>query len=63
MILNIFDDLQDFFSPVVDFFVNIWHSIQDFFLQYMSQGAFNIFIFISIVAIILFVVLAIINRD
>ena len=23
MILNIFDDLQDFFSPVVDFFVNI----------------------------------------
>lgn len=62
MILNIWDDTVDFFEPIITFFKNIWNDINTFLLQYMSQDVLNIFVFGIIVAIILFVVLAIINK-
>ena len=63
MLLNIMSDFNNFFKPVIVFFEDLWNSIHDFLLQYMSEDVFNIFIFIIIIAIILFIVLAIINRD
>ena len=63
MILSIWTDIQDFFRPVTDFFTDLWNSIRDFLLQYMSQDVLTILIFGIVVAIILIVVLAIMNKN
>ncbi len=63
IIANILDDVLDFFSPVIDLFKDLWTDISNFFLQYMSQNVFNILVFGIVVAIILIIVLAVINRD
>ncbi len=63
MILSIWTDIQEFFRPITDFFGDLWNSIRDFFLQYMSEDVLTILIFGILVAIILIVVLAIMNRN
>ena len=63
IIANILDDVLDFFSPVIDLFKDLWTDISNFFLQYMSQNVCNILVFGIVVAIILIIVLAVINRD
>ena len=63
MILNVWDDIMIFFDPIIDFFKELWTTIQDFLLQYMSQDVLNILIFGIVVAIVLIVILAIINKD
>ena len=63
IIANVLDDLLDFFAPVIDLFKDLWTDISNFFLQYMSQNVFNILVFGIVVAIILIIVLAVINRD
>lgn len=63
MILSIWTDIQDFFRPVTDFFTDLWNSIRDFLLQYMSQDVLTILIFGIVVAIILIIVLAIMNKS
>lgn len=63
MILSIWTDIQDFFRPVTDFFIDSWNSIRDFLLQYMSQDVLSVLVFGIVVAIILIVVLAIMNRN
>ncbi len=63
MIINIWDDITIFFKPVIDFFKDLWTTMQDFLLQYMSQDVLNILIFGIVVAIILIIILAIINRE
>lgn len=62
MILDIWQDTLDFFEPIVTFFKNIWNDINTFLLQYMSQDVLNIFVFGILIAIILFVILAVMNR-
>ena len=63
MISSIWTDIQDFFRPITDFFIDLWNSIRDFLLQYMSQDVLTILIFGIVVAIILIVVLAIMNKN
>ncbi len=59
---NIFNELLEFFRPVLDFFKDIWADIQSFFLQYVSEDVFNILVFGIVVAMVLIIVLAVINR-
>ena len=63
MILSIWTDIQDFFRPITDFFTDLWNSIRDFLLQYMSQDVLSVLVFGIVVAIILIIVLAIMNRN
>lgn len=63
IILSMFDPIIDFFKPIITFFKDIWNDINSFLLQYLSQDVLNIFIFGILVAVILIVVLAIINRN
>ena len=63
LILDVLSDITDFLEPVITFFKNIWNAFQNFFLQYMSQDVLTILIFGIVVAIILIVVLAIMNRN
>ena len=63
MILSIWTDIQDFFRPVTDFFTDLWNSIRDFLLQYMSQDVLTVLVFGIVVAIILIIVLAVMNRN
>ena len=63
MILSIWTDIQDFFRPITDFFTDLWNSIRDFLLQYMSQDVLTVLVFGIVVAIILIIVLAVMNRN
>ncbi|HIR75126.1 TPA: hypothetical protein IAB95_06485 [Candidatus Ventrenecus avicola] len=63
LILSVLSDIEYFFRPVIEFFGDLWNTIKDFFLQYMSENVFNILIFGIGVAILLIIVLAIMNRD
>ena len=60
--LDILDAASDFFHPIISFFQGIWDQIRSFLLQYMPGDVINIFIFGILIAIILIVVLAIVNR-
>ena len=62
-ILTLKGDLNVFFDDISKFFINIWNSIEGFFLQYMSQQIFNVFIMAIIIIIITFIFIAIINRN
>lgn len=63
MLTTLWDEIGNFFDPIIDFFRDLWTSIQDFLLQYMSQEVLNIFILLILVGIVMFVVLAIINKN
>ena len=63
MILSIWTDIQDFFRPITDFFTDLWNYIHDFLLQYMSQDVLTVLVFGIVVAIILIIVLAVMNRN
>lgn len=62
-ILTIKGDFTSLFNSIKEFFIGIWEKIEGFFLQYLSQDVFNIFIFGIVVILILFILLAIMNRD
>ena len=67
LILDLEEDvgriLSRIWTPIQDFFVKIWNDINDFLLHYMSQDIINIFLIAVGAAIVLFILLAIINRD
>ena len=63
LILDVLADLEYFFRPIIEFFSDIWTSIRDFFLQYMSENVFNVLIFGIGIAILLIIILAIMNKD
>ena len=63
LILDILYDTKEFFEPFMTFLTNLWNSIKDFFLRYMSIDTFNILFFGIAIAIVLIVVLSIMNRD
>ncbi len=63
LILDILSDTKDFFEPFMTFLTGLWNSIKGFFLQYMSLEAFNVIFLAIIIAVILIIALAIINRD
>ncbi len=63
IILSIFDPILDFLKPITDFFKETWYDINAFLLRYMPQDVLNIIIFGILVAIILIVVLAIVNKN
>lgn len=63
MMLNVFTPIIDFFKPITDTVKEVWYDINSFLLRYMPQDVLNILIFGIIVAIILIVVLAIVNKN
>ena len=62
LVLDFLDTINDFFKPVISFFQGIWDQIRNFLLQYMPGDVINILVFGVLIAIILIVVLAIVNR-
>lgn len=62
-ILTIKGDFTSIFNSIKEFFIGIWDKIEGFFLQYISQDVFNVFIFGIIILLLLFIILAIMNRD
>ena len=63
MTLDILSDISEFFDPVIKFFQDLWTNIENFLLEYMSKDVLNVLIFGILIAIILIIVLAIMNRD
>ena len=63
LMLNVFDPILDFFEPIITFFKELWYDINSFFLQYMPQNVLNIIVFGILIAMILIIVLAIVNKN
>lgn len=61
--LSLKDELLSFLEPFVTFFKDVWGDIRTFFLQFMSEDVFNIFVFGLLIAAIMLIALAIINHD
>ena len=62
-ILTIKGDLTSIYVEFKDFFINIWNSIHDFFLKYMSEEIFSVSVLAVGVIIVIFILLAIMNRN
>ena len=62
-ILTIMGDFKAIYNSIKDFFINIWNDIQNFLLQYFSQNVLNVFIMGLLLIIILFIILAIMNKN
>ncbi len=60
--LDIASSINEFFDPVISFFKEIWGNIQHFLLQYMSSDVLNILVFGILIAVVLIIVLAVVNR-
>ena len=63
MLLSVTNDFMSIINSIKHFFINIWQSIQGFFLRYVSEQTFNIILLALIVVIVLCVLLAIMNRN
>jgi len=67
IILNFFNDflnaLSEFIDPIVSTVKDLWYDFSSFFLRYMSEDVFNILVFGILIAIILIIVLAVMNRN
>ena len=63
MVLTLKGDALKIFNDIKNFFINIWQNIENFCLQYVSQSVFNILIGALIVILILFVLLAVMNKN
>lgn len=62
-IFSLQGELSSLWSNIQKFFTNIWDSIKTFALQYLSETAFNVLVYALIVLIILFIILAVMNRN
>ena len=63
MLLTIKGDFSSLWLDIKNFFINIWQSIEGFFLKYLSQQTFNILLLAIIVIAVIFIILAIMNRN
>jgi len=63
IILDFFEPITEFFEPIISSFKDIWNDITSFLLKYMSQDVLNILVFGILIAIILIIVLAIMNKN
>ncbi len=63
MVLTIKSDFLSIFGSIKNFLIQIWQSIEGFFLKYMSEQTFNIVLLALIIIIVLFVIIAIMNRN
>lgn len=67
LILDLEQDVERVFNniwnPIKDFFLKIWNDINEFLLHYMPQDIINMFVIVVVAAVVLFVLLAIINRE
>ena len=63
IMLSVFTPIFEFFKPITNFFKELWYDINSFLLRYMPQDVLNILMFGIVVAIILIVVLAIVNKN
>ena len=62
-ILTIKGYIIELITDIKDSFNNLWQNIEGFFLKYMSAETYHILLLGLIIIIILFIVLAIMNRD
>ncbi len=60
--LDFLESINTFLEPIFNFFKEIWNNIQGFLVQYMPEDVVNVLIYGIIVAIILIIVLAVINK-
>ena len=67
LILDLEEDVGKIFNriwtPIQDFFLKIWNDLNEFLLHYMPQDIINMFLIVIVAAVVLFILLAIINRD
>ncbi len=63
LLASILNDFLRLLEPVKNFFIGIWNAFRNFCLQYISSAVFNIFIFGILILIVLFILLAIINKN
>ncbi len=63
MLLSVTNDFMSIINSIKHFFINIWQSIQGFFLRYVSEQTFNVILLGIIALIIILVLLAIMNRN
>ena len=66
-ILDLEQDAEKIFNsiwnPIKDFLLKVWNDINDFLLHYMPQDIINMFLIVVVAGVVLFVLLAIINRE
>lgn len=67
IVLNFFNDFlntfSEFIDPIVSTVKDLWYDFSSFFLRYMSEDVFNILVFGIVIALVLIIVLAVINKN